>query len=333
MTGADLTNALVVDVLPVYRRSEFDVGRSTIKEMLDVVENSISSHHVRFRCVVYEDDESHSVLPMVYMQVLSSNGVIYTRAGSDAIPVAIHNGDPDVLLSDRDQVKLTRRITLSYYTTASESSRPPQHNAIRRAELKHIEARYVVTNRVLGIGGYASVHLAVKRGSERQLACKILSVTLSHSDPLRPQAAKLALRKKRENLAREYNVLKDLSHPNIVSLEKVFCTPRNIYIFQELITGGDLLSYLDRAGPLPEAHAAMIVRQLLEAVEYLHRNNVVHRDIKPENVLMTSWRVGARVILTDFGQSRRIDDVHDDRNSGNVFRMQSLVGTHGYTAP
>ena len=106
-----------------------------------------------------------------------------------------------------------------------------------------------------------------------------------------------------------------------------------LYIFQELITGGDLLSYLDQAGPLSEAHAAIITRQLLEAVNYLHSNNIVHRDIKPENVLMSSWRVGARVILTDFGQSRKLDDARGDAHADGVFRMQSLVGTHGYTAP
>ena len=68
---------------------------------------------------------------------------------------------------------------------------------------------------------------------------------LSHQQrEARAEAIQQRLLKKRESLAREYNVLKDLSHPNIISLEKVICASHNIYIFQELITGGDLLSYI-----------------------------------------------------------------------------------------
>lgn len=56
-------------------------------------------------------------------------------------------------------------------------------------------------------------------------------------------------------------------------------------------------------------------------------------DIKPENILMTSWRDGARVVLTDFGQSRTIVDLENAAKSAGIGRMHSLVGTYGYTAP
>lgn len=98
------------------------------------------------------------------------------------------------------------------------------------------------------------------------------------------------------------------------------------YIFQDLITGGDLFSFLERKnGKLSEVEAAVIVRQIVIALEYLHEQNVVHRDLKPENILMTSLANGCRVVLTDFGHSKKVEN---DRT-----RMTTMAGTEQYIAP
>ena len=104
---------------------------------------------------------------------------------------------------------------------------------------------------------------------------------------------------------------------------------------QELAPGGDLYSYLEshQAGCLPEVEAAVIIRQLLDAVEYLHQEGVAHRDIKPENVLMTSLRANGRVILTDFGQARKFDTSITPGSPAKSGRMHTSVGTANYQAP
>lgn len=108
------------------------------------------------------------------------------------------------------------------------------------------------------------------------------------------------------------------------------------YIFQELATGGDLFSYLDSrgGGGLCDAECSLIIRQVLEAVKYLHANNVVHRDIKPENILMTSWRAGGRIVLTDFGHAKRFT-TSSRRQSEPItrLRMTTYIGTRDYLAP
>ena len=98
------------------------------------------------------------------------------------------------------------------------------------------------------------------------------------------------------------------------------------YVFQDLITGGDLFSFLERKnGKLSDIEAAVIIRQILIALEYLHDQNIVHRDLKPENILMTSLANGCRVVLTDFGHARKIEN--------DLTRMTTMAGTEQYIAP
>ena len=91
-----------------------------------------------------------------------------------------------------------------------------------------------------------------------------------------------------------------------------------------------MYSYIEyKNGSLHEAEAAVIVRQLLEALKYIHSQNVVHRDVKPDNILIASLRESAKVVLTDFGSAKRIS-----LNSQTSFRrMETKVGTLDYCAP
>jgi serine/threonine protein kinase len=98
------------------------------------------------------------------------------------------------------------------------------------------------------------------------------------------------------------------------------------YIFQDLLTAGDLFSFIEyKGGRLCDIEAGVIVRQILMALEYLHDQNIVHRDLKPDNILMTSLVDGCRVVLTDFGCARFIEP--------NLERMSTMVGTLEYNAP
>ena len=78
-----------------------------------------------------------------------------------------------------------------------------------------------------------------------------------------------------------------------------------------------------------EAVAGVIIRQVLEALNYLHSQGIVHRDIKPDNLLITSVENGARVVLTDFGSAIMCKPLEGDK----ARRMETLTGTLEYVAP
>jgi calcium/calmodulin-dependent protein kinase-4 len=77
-------------------------------------------------------------------------------------------------------------------------------------------------------------------------------------------------------------------------------------------------------GYYSEKDAACCVSQMLEAVKYLHENDVIHRDLKPENLLYEDSKEDARLKLADFGLSKIID---------SDVQTQTVCGTPGYCSP
>uniref|UniRef100_A0A8C5D507 Calcium/calmodulin-dependent protein kinase type IV n=1 Tax=Gouania willdenowi TaxID=441366 RepID=A0A8C5D507_GOUWI len=122
----------------------------------------------------------------------------------------------------------------------------------------------------------------------------------------------------------EIGVLLRLSHPNIIQLKEIFETDTDIALVLELVTGGELFDRIVERGYYSERDAAHVIKQILEAVAYLHENGVVHRDLKPENLLYADLTVNAALKIADFGLSKIIDD---------QMTMRTVCGTPGYCAP
>jgi aurora kinase len=77
-----------------------------------------------------------------------------------------------------------------------------------------------------------------------------------------------------------------LNHPNIIKLYNFFVDSDNIYLLLEPCLGNDLYKKLKSAPEgLQEKEIAGILKQVCQAVEYMHQNDIIHRDIKAENVL------------------------------------------------
>ncbi|KAG5513239.1 hypothetical protein PMAC_001609 [Pneumocystis sp. 'macacae'] len=199
--------------------------------------------------------------------------------------------------------------------------------------------KYEITPRLLGLGGFSEVkgmhncvenklnvfkiYMAVEKSTGKQVACKIIS--------------KVSTKFNGSKYLHEAQILKNLSHPNVIRVFHEVETERNLYIKIPLVLsmakshyfrihGGDLYGLCVKYGQLKETDCMFIVLQMLKAIQYLHSQNVIHRDLKPENILIigTSISGGFRIVLTDFGVAQQL---------GAFSRMKTFVGTPSYLAP
>ncbi|MDR3142225.1 MAG: serine/threonine protein kinase [Tannerellaceae bacterium] len=108
----------------------------------------------------------------------------------------------------------------------------------------------------------------------------------------------------REKLIKEAKILSDVHHPYIVNVLDVFEENNTAYIAMEYIEGHSLKDILEKKGILPEEKVLKYIRQIGQALQFVHDKNILHLDIKPSNILIDK-NDNARLI--DFGVSKRYD--------------------------
>ena len=141
---------------------------------------------------------------------------------------------------------------------------------------------------VLGAGGMGKVYKVRNVISDRVEAMKILLPNLASEKELA------------DRFLREIKLLATLHHPNIAALRTALTLDNQLVMIMEYVDGVTLSSRLQQ-GPIPPADAVRYVDQVLAALSYAHKLNIVHRDIKPANMMLTA---DGSVKLMDFGIAR-----------------------------
>ncbi|OMH85448.1 3-phosphoinositide-dependent protein kinase 1 [Zancudomyces culisetae] len=183
----------------------------------------------------------------------------------------------------------------------------------KRKEKKKITDFYL--GRIVGEGSFSQVFEATEIASNKVYAAKVID---------KRQIVKVQMAK---YIRIEQEALERLDHPLIIKLNYTIQDPLKVYFILEMVENGDLLLHIRREGKLNEDKARFYLAQLVLAIEYMHKNNVVHRDLKPENILV---REDGRILVTDFGSCKLIDKAGEEES---VARKGSFVGTPEYVTP
>ncbi len=168
---------------------------------------------------------------------------------------------------------------------------------------------------LIGKGAFATVYQLATKNEGQLFAAKELEKRkfMKHG----------VLDRKLDN---EMQIMKSVSHPNIVQYVDYQDHANHMYIIMEFVPCGDLQQYLHLHGPLAEDLGKRMASQVFDALAYLHREKITHRDIKPDNILIANLDPQNFAIkLSDFGLSKVV--------TNNETFLKTFCGTLLWCAP
>jgi serine/threonine-protein kinase ULK2 len=183
-----------------------------------------------------------------------------------------------------------------------QTNHPPNKLIERRSTTTRMTTKIVGDFKIeldkkLGRGSYADVYVGEQMSTNRVFAVKVIQKSKVS------KGAKLLA-----GLEAEINIMKTLTHENILKLETHFLSANNFYLVMELAPGGDLQSFLRNHGKFNETDAFDFLSQIAEGIAFIHENGFIHRDLKPANVLLSENSTSSTLKIADFGFARHLQE-------------------------
>jgi serine/threonine-protein kinase 24/25/MST4 len=125
-----------------------------------------------------------------------------------------------------------------------------------------------------------------------------------------------------ESIQSEISILSQCACPYIVKYYGSYIKGTKLWIIMEFMGGGSAKDFLDDTGPIDEPYIAIILRETLLALDYLHGEGKIHRDVKAANILLSAQ---GEVKVADFGVAAQVNE--------KICQRRTLVGTPNWMAP
>jgi serine/threonine protein kinase len=171
---------------------------------------------------------------------------------------------------------------------------------------------------LIGQGGMGAVYKAWQWNPNRIVALKVMPAAAADGGTINQRF---------HRFKREARLLKQLSHPNVVTVHDFELAGDFVYFTMDLVDGRTLREMLNESGPLSPSYAFKFFLQLCNGLRYAHQSGVIHRDIKPANLLVDKEGV---LKIADFGLAKL-----NGAGASNEWKTldNRRMGTPHYMAP
>lgn len=176
---------------------------------------------------------------------------------------------------------------------------------------------YTLTGEFLGEGAYASVQECKNNFTGKKYAVKVIDKIPGHN---------------RSRVFREIEIFYHCQgHRNIIQLVEFFEEANKFYLIFEKVNGGPLLAHIQKRVHFTENEASLIVRDIANALKFLHHKGIAHRDLKPENILCFSENQVCPIKICDFDLGSGV--VLSDSSPISTPELLTPVGSAEFMAP
>lgn len=180
-----------------------------------------------------------------------------------------------------------------------------------------IEVDFELGKQIGQPGQFGLARIVTKRSNQSKYAVKVINKARFFSQ-------RRYREKYIETFKREIMILKQLDHPNCIKLHEVYEDENDLYLVMDICSGGELFERIQKKGSYTEGDAVAVLRQIVNALKYLHHNKIAHCDLKPDNFLFLNESEDSVLKVIDFGMSKHVQRRQYHRQ---------LCGTPYYIAP
>ena len=208
------------------------------------------------------------------------------------------------------------------HTSATAKTEPPKSGTPREKKKKMTDEEILAKLRqIVSIGDPNRKYTKMEKIGQGASGTVYTAIETATGTEVAIKQMNLQQQPKKELIINEIIVMKSNKHPNVVNFLDAFLVTEELWVTMEYLPGGSLTDVVTETC-MDEGQIAAVCREVLQALDFLHKGNVIHRDIKSDNILLG---MDGEIKLTDFGFCAQISSEQNKRTT--------MVGTPYWMAP